>query len=159
MKLTDFVKAEAIVVPLETTERDEVIELLVGKLCEAGVAPKNSKGALTEQILAREKQGSTGFGRGVAVPHVKHEKVKKLAAAVGVSEAGIDFNALDKGPVYSVFLLMSPKDEPDQHLQAMENIFSNLQNDRFRKFLRQATTAEEVVDLLEESDAQKLTSG
>ncbi|MEM6332509.1 MAG: PTS sugar transporter subunit IIA [Planctomycetota bacterium] len=159
MKLTDFVKAEAIVVPLDVAERDAVIELLVEKLCAAGVAPKNAKGALTEQILAREKQGSTGFGRGVAVPHVKHEKVKKLAAAVGVSEGGIDFNALDKAPVYSVFLLMSPKDEPDQHLQAMENIFSNLQNDRFRKFLRQASTPEEVVDLLEESDAQKLTSG
>ncbi|MEM0913439.1 MAG: PTS sugar transporter subunit IIA [Planctomycetota bacterium] len=159
MKLTDFVQPEAVVAPLESTERDEVIKLLVDRLVAAGAAPKSIRDELVDQILTREKQGSTGFGRGVAVPHVKHEKVKKIAAAVGVSPTGIDFNALDKGPVYSVFLLMSPKDQPDQHLQAMENIFSNLQNDRFRKFLRQASTPEEVVDLLEESDAQKLTSG
>jgi mannitol/fructose-specific phosphotransferase system IIA component (Ntr-type) len=159
MKLTDFVKEQAVVVPLESTDRDEVIEQLVSKLIDAGAAPKSIKDELVEQILSREKQGSTGFGRGVAVPHVKHDKVKTIAAGVGVSQTGIDFNALDKGPVHSVFLLMSPKDQPDQHLQAMEKLFSNLQNDRFRKFLRQAGTPEEVIDLLEESDAQKLTSG
>jgi len=159
MKLTDFVLEDAVVVPLESTDRDEVIELLVSKLIDAGAAPKNARQDLCDQILSREKQGSTGFGRGVAVPHVKHDKVKKIAAAVGVSPTGIDFNALDKGMVHSVFLLMSPKDQPDQHLQAMENIFSNLQNDRFRKFLRQSSSPQEVIDLLEESDAQKLTSG
>ena len=100
----------------------------------------------------------TGFGKGVAVPHVKSEKIKKIVATIGVSSRGVDFNALDKAPVYSVVLLISPVDAPDQHLQAMENIFRNLQKDTFRRFLRQATTDKEILDLIEEADTHQLQS-
>ena len=79
-----------------------------------------------------------------------------MAAAIGVSPQGVDFNALDKAPVYSVVLLLSPKDRPDEHLQAMENIFSNLQNDTFRRFLRQVTKLDDLKDLILDADAQKL---
>ena len=79
-----------------------------------------------------------------------------MAAAIGVSAAGVDFNALDKAPVYSIFLLLSPKNKPDDHLHAMENIFSNLTKDTFRRFLRQANTLEAVKDLLLEADSQQL---
>ena len=92
------------------------------------------------------------MGKGVAVPHVKHKAVKDVIAAIGQSGAGIDFFALDKQPVYSVILLISPTDEPDKHLQAMESIFKHLQQDRFRKFLRQCRTPKQVEDLLNEAD-------
>ncbi|MBI1337454.1 MAG: PTS sugar transporter subunit IIA [Phycisphaera sp.] len=156
MKLTEFVVKDAIVPQLKSTDRDEVIGELVDALVKAGAATKTLRDDLVKQILDREKHGSTGFGKGVAVPHVKHEKIKKMAAAIGVSQPGVDFHALDKAPVYSVVLLLSPKNKPDEHLQAMENIFSNLQRDVFRRFLRQASTVEEVYDLLEEADAQQL---
>ena len=71
-------------------------------------------------VLSRARKGSTGFGHGVAVPHVKSPKVEKLLVAIGVSPEGIDFNALDKEPVYSLFLLLSPEDSPNDHLEAME---------------------------------------
>jgi PTS system fructose-specific IIA component/PTS system nitrogen regulatory IIA component len=77
--------------------------------------------------------------------------VKKVVAAVGVSATGIDFSSLDKQPVYTIILLISPS-EGDQHLQAMEAIFDHLQNDNFRKFLRQSTTAEQIKELLVEAD-------
>ena len=156
MKMTDFVIEDAIIPDLTSTERDEAISELVGALAAAGAAPKSLAPDLIKLILDREKHGSTGFGKGVAVPHVKHEKVKKMAAAIGISQKGVDFNALDKAPVYSIVLLLSPKDKPDEHLQAMENIFSNLQKDTFRKFLRQAGTVQDVKDLLQEADAQLL---
>jgi PTS system fructose-specific IIA component/PTS system nitrogen regulatory IIA component len=76
-----------------------------------------------------------------------------MVAAIGVSARGIDFNALDTQPVYSVFLLLSPEDRPEQHLQAMEAIFKNLSKDTFRRFLRQASSAQDVWTLLEEADA------
>jgi mannitol/fructose-specific phosphotransferase system IIA component (Ntr-type) len=91
----------------------------------------------------------------VAVPHVKHAKVKKMAAAVGRSVGGVDFSALDSQPVYSVVLLLSPESLPQQHLQAMNVIFTNLQKDTFRKFLRQSTTKEAIADLLDEADQGK----
>ena len=156
MKLLDFVLADALIPELKSTERDEVITELVDAAVAAGGVPKTLRDALVKEIIGREKHGSTGFGKGVAVPHVKHEKIKKMVAAIGVSQKGVDFNALDKAPVYSVVLLISPTDKPDEHLQAMENIFSNLQKDNFRRFLRQAGTAEAIKDLLHEADTQQL---
>ena len=156
MKLCEFVVNEAIVPQLVSTERDDVIRELIDALIEKGSAPKELRDELIELIIDREKHGSTGFGKGVAVPHVKHDKIEKMSATIGISQVGVDFNALDKAPVYSIVLILSPKDSPDEHLQAMENIFSNLQKDTFRRFLRQATTTEEVVDLMQEADTQQL---
>ena len=157
MKLNDIVVPDAILANLSATERDDAIAELIDALIAAKAAPAKLRDDLLKQILAREKNGSTGFGKGVAVPHVKHEDLKKMTAAIGVSRSGVDFNALDKEPVYSIVLLLSPKSKPDEHLQAMETVFSNLQKDNFRRFLRQASTREEVTDLLEEADNKQLS--
>ena len=152
MKLSEFVVREAVIPALTGSNRDEVITELIDALVVGGALAKSLRGDLIDMIVEREKKGSTGFGKGVAVPHVKHEKIKSMAAAVGISQQGVDFNALDKAPVYSVVLLLSPQNKPDEHLQAMESIFANLQKDTFRRFLRQSTTVDEVVDLLQEAD-------
>lgn len=157
MKLNDFVVTDAILPQLQAEARDPAINEMVDALVAAGACPTDLRDELVKLILDREKHGSTGFGKGVAVPHVKHERITKMAAAVAVSHRGVDFNALDKEPVYSIFLLLSPKDRPDEHLQAMENIFSNLQKETFRKFLRQADNVQAVQDLLEEADAEHLS--
>jgi mannitol/fructose-specific phosphotransferase system IIA component (Ntr-type) len=158
MKLTEFVLPDAIVPQLQSTDRDGVIRELVGALVDAHAAPASIKDDLIKLVLDREKKGSTGFGKGVAVPHGKHVKIKKMAAAIGVSQKGLDFNALDKAPVYSVILLLSPADKPDEHMSAMEKIFSNLSNDTFRRFLRQSDTVEEIKELIADADAQNLQS-
>ena len=158
MKLQDFIVTEALVPELQATEHDDVISELVDALVEAGAAPKKLRKQLVGDILERERNGSTGFGKGVAVPHAKHDKLTKMVATIGISQAGVDFNALDKAPVYSIFLLLSPTDQPDEHLQAMENIFSNLQKDTFRRFLRQSTSREDIQELIQEADAQQLSS-
>ena len=152
MKLFDFIEESAIVPELANNKRDDAIREMIEALAAAGrVDPANVE-TLTKAVLQREKQGSTGFGKGVAVPHVKHECIKEMVATVGRSVSGIDFKALDRAPVYSMFLLLSPPDNPELHLQAMETIFRHLQRDNFRSFLRQAETTEAVVDLLQEAD-------
>ena len=156
MKLLDFVCTDALISDLQATDRDAAINEILDKLIEAGAVEAGLKDELVSLIIERENHGSTGFGKGVAVPHVKHENITKMYAAVGISQKGVDFNALDKQPVYSIFMLLSPKDNPDEHLQAMENIFSNLQKDQFRRFLRQSTSAAEITDLLNEADTQQL---
>jgi len=156
LKLTEIVDTRAIIPRLNGTSRDEVIAEMLDAVMGAGGAPSAIRDELLARILERERKGSTGFGRGVAVPHVKHTGVAKLSAAVGLAPRGVDFNALDKQPVYSVFLLVSPEDRPEEHLQAMEVIFKNLSKDTFRRFLRQAGSTEEVRALLEEADAQQL---
>ena len=79
--------------------------------------------------------------------------LERLTVAIGISEAGVDFNALDKQPVHSIFLLISPEERPEEHIDAMEAIFGNLSKDQFRRFLRQAGDVEEIITLLEEADA------
>jgi mannitol/fructose-specific phosphotransferase system IIA component (Ntr-type) len=78
-----------------------------------------------------------------------------MSGTIGRSSGGIDFAALDHQPVYSIFLLLSPDNQPQQHLQAMNIVFSNLQKDMFRRFLRQAATREAITDLLDEADQGK----
>jgi mannitol/fructose-specific phosphotransferase system IIA component (Ntr-type) len=152
LKFADFVCFKAIIPRLKAADRDGVIAELVSALVDAGKLKDADSESVLKAVIEREKEASTGMGKGVAVPHVKHTAVKDVIAAVGRSDTGIDFSALDKQPVYSVILLISPADNPDRHLQAMESVFKHLQKDKFRKFLRQLETAEKIEDLLIEAD-------
>jgi PTS system nitrogen regulatory IIA component len=152
MKLTDFIVTDAVVPELQATDRNGVIREMVGCLAGCVGLGEEEAASISKAVIQRENQGSTGFGKGVAVPHVKHPVVKKIIATIARSSAGVDFAALDRAPVYIVVLLLSPPDNPDQHLAAMENIFRHLQRDNFRRFLRQASTKEEVIDLIKEAD-------
>lgn len=157
MKLQDIVVDDAIIIGLKATERDDAIAEMVDALIECGTVKKSHRKAFIEAILHRESRGSTGFGRGVAVPHVKHKNVKTMTVAVATSETGVEFNALDGEPVQSIFLLLSPEDKPEDHLDAMEAIFTSLQQDTFRRFLTQAKEVDDIRTLLKEADARTAT--
>ena len=148
MKLADFICFDAVVPHLESTDRDGVIGELVSSLVKAGKIDSSKCQEMTNAVVKRENEASTGIGKGVAVPHVKHGLVDKVIATIGCSSVGVDFAALDKQPTYSVILLISPIDNPDKHLQAMETIFKNLQKDDFRKFIRQADSAEKIKEVI-----------
>jgi len=152
MRLKEFICVEATSTELQASDRDGVIEELALLLDKAGKLGKGKCKDVIKAVIKRENEASTGLGKGVAVPHVKHKAVKDVIAAIGLSDTGIDFLALDKQPVYSVILLISPEDDPDKHLQAMESVFKHLQHERFRKFLRQCRNAEQVEDLINEAD-------
>jgi PTS system nitrogen regulatory IIA component len=155
MKFSEFVVRDAIVAELKSQDRDGVLNELVAALAAAGALPEGVVQEVVEALVKREKNGSTGFGKGVAVPHVKHPRIKKMAATIGRSVGGVDFAALDHQPVYSVVLLLSPENQPQQHLQAMNIVFTSLQKDTFRRFLKQSTTRDAIADLLDEADQGK----
>ena len=148
----DLVVNNAIIPELTSTKRDEVISEMVDSLVASGCVSEDHREEFTKAIIRRENKGSTGFGHGVAVPHVKHADIKTMHIAIGNSVDGIDFKALDREPVYSVIMLLSPEDQPECHLDAMEAIFSSLSQDTFRRFLRQANNTEDVLTLLTETD-------
>ena len=155
MKLREFIVTDAIAPELKAADRDGAIRELVTSLAKAGALPEDAIDEVVTAVVKREQNGSTGFGKGVAVPHVKHPKVKAMSGTVGRSAGGIDFAALDHQPVYIIFLLLSHENQPQQHLQAMNIVFSNLQKDMFRRYLRQSATRESIVDLLDEADLGK----
>ncbi len=152
MKIVDFVCFEATAAQLQQSERDGVIGELVSLLDQAGKLGKGNCPEITAEVIRRENEASTGMGKGVAMPHAKHSAVADVVAAIGISSEGIDFVALDKAPVYSVILLVSPLDDPDRHLEAMESVFKHLQKEKFRKFLRTCRSSEQIRELLMEAD-------
>lgn len=158
MKFTDFVSREAIVSNLAADDKEGVIREMAAALTRAGGIAEGEQEGIVKAILKREELGSTGIGRGVAVPHTKHASVQKLVGTVGVSREGVDFNSLDGEKVQLVFLLVSPPDRPGDHLRALENISRQLRNDSFCRFLKQAKTADDVMLLLDEADSNQFGS-
>jgi PTS system fructose-specific IIA component/PTS system nitrogen regulatory IIA component len=155
MKLRDFIIGDSIIAELKASDRDGAIRELVTSLSTGGALPADAVDDVVAALIKREQNGSTGFGKGVAVPHVKHAKIKQMAGTIGRSASGIDFSALDHQPVYSIVLLLSPENQPQQHLQAMNTVFTNLQKDLFRRFLRQSATKQAIIELLDEADQGK----
>jgi len=156
MKLSDFVVREAILTDLKVGAKDTAIRAMVESLGTCGSIKPGEQDSIIAAILKREELGSTGIGKGVAVPHTKHPSVDKLVATIALSKDGVEFASLDGEEVHILFLLVSPPDRPGDHLRALENISRHLRNDNFCSFLKQASSAQAVIDLLEEADSNQL---
>jgi fructose-specific phosphotransferase system IIA component len=152
MKFVDFVSREAIRTNIEVDSKEQVIRAMANALKEVGKIAPDQHESIVEAIMKREELGSTGIGRGVAVPHTKHPSVKELVGTVAVSEAGVDFDSLDGEKVHLLFMLVSPPDRPGDHLRALENISRQLRDETFCRFLKLSKEPSEVWQLLEEAD-------
>lgn len=158
MKFADFVSREAVKADLQADTKEGVIREMAQSLLDVGKIDSQEYESIVKAILKREELGSTGIGRGVAVPHTKHPSVDRLVGAVGVSSEGVDFNSLDGEKVNLFFLLISPPDRPGDHLRALENVSRQLRDDTFCRFLKQAKTPEEILQLLDEADNNQFVS-
>jgi len=158
MKFSDFVTSSAIKAELASTDKEGVVRELVAGLVESGALEANQQDAIVSKILEREELGSTGIGRGIAVPHTKHPSVSKPVGTVGVSKTGVDFKSLDGETVQLFFMLISPPDQPNEHLRALENISKQLQDETFCRFLKQSKTSADIQQILEEADDNQYVS-
>src|SRR5215472_12743150 len=152
MRMTDFVVREAILPELTATTKEGVIREMVGSLGNAGFLKTAELEDIVKAVLKRELLGSTGIGRGVAIPHTKHNSVERLIGTVAVSRPGVSFDSLDGEPVHVLILLVSPQDRPGDHLRALENVSRSLRDDSFVRSLRAATTRDEITALLDRAD-------
>jgi nitrogen PTS system EIIA component len=152
MRIADFVVRDAIVPDLQATTKEGVIREMIESLRTAGNFKSGDPEEVVKAILKRELLGSTGIGRGVAIPHTKHPTVDRLVGTVALSKAGVGFESLDGEPVFVFIMLVSPQDRPGDHLRALENVSRSLRDDGFVRQLRQAKTREEIWDLLQDAD-------
>jgi PTS system fructose-specific IIA component/PTS system nitrogen regulatory IIA component len=152
MMFSDFVVAEAIQANLSATDKESVLRELIAGLVAAGHVPSEKAESVCQTVLERENLGSTGIGRGIAVPHAKHSSVTRPVGTVGISRSGVDFDALDRDLVHLFFILISPPDRSADHLAVLEYCSRQLRHDLFCKLLRQATTAQEIWQILKEVD-------
>jgi mannitol/fructose-specific phosphotransferase system IIA component (Ntr-type) len=159
MKFSNFITTKAIKAEVKAVTKTGVIEELVDSILAAGEIAPEQRDDIIASIIKREELGSTGIGRGVAVPHAKHPSVQKLVGTVGISEEGVDFDSLDGERVQLFFLLISPPERPGDHLRALENISRQLRDETFCRFLKQSKTAQDIHQLLEEADDDQFVSG
>src|SRR5579884_515579 len=150
--MSDFVVRDAIVADVTATTKEGVIRELVESLRGAGYFKGADPEDIVRAILKREQIASTGIGRGVAIPHAKHNSAERLVGTVALSKGGVPFDSVDGEPVYIFVLLISPQDRPGDHLRALENISRSLRDDGFVRKLRQATSRDAVWTVLEQGD-------
>ena len=159
MKLLDFLIVDATVENLAARDKAGAIKEMVDKLVGVGTVKRTQAKSVIEALLDREKLGSTGIGKGVAVPHAKHRSIEKVVGLVALSRSGVDFGAIDGEPVYVFFLLLSSREQSAEHLQALERIATVLRDDHFPRFLKQAKNKTEIAELLAEADEKFGASG
>lgn len=156
MKFSEIVVKESVVADIQVGTKEEAIRRMVSSLRSTGQVSADNEESIVSAILKREELGSTGIGNGIAVPHTKHPSVEGLVATIAISQDGVDFSSLDGDDVFILFLLISPPDQPGDHLRALETISRHLRNENFCSFLKQARTPEAVMELLREIDQGKL---
>jgi PTS system nitrogen regulatory IIA component len=119
MELREFFTEDAIKLDLQGESKDEILKELIGLL---GVDEK-SQGILYKMLKRRENLGSTGIGRGIAIPHCRSLVVNRLRVAFGHKRGGIEYKAIDDGPVHNFFLIVAPPLEvSNQYLPVLGKI-------------------------------------
>jgi mannitol/fructose-specific phosphotransferase system IIA component (Ntr-type) len=110
--------------------KEQAINAIVDRLVETKGLRATDRDAVLTAILKREQLGSTGIGRGVAIPHAKHSGLASFIGALAVFPDGVDFDSVDGEPVHVVCLFVSPTDRPGEHLRMLEAIARQLREAR-----------------------------
>lgn len=149
MRLRDAFDTDAVDLALDGETKDDVLKEVVGLL---GLDEK-SEGILFKMLKRRENLGSTGIGRGIAIPHCRSLVVNRLRVAFGRHSAGVDFKAIDDQPVHNIFLIVAPPLEvSNQYLPVLGKIAQFSKKADVPERLARLESPEEFVELLEEKD-------
>ncbi len=152
--MTEIVHRKAIIPTVKAKDKKGVVTELVKSVKTAYGLTKLSVTDVANAVLEREKVGSTGIGRGVALPHAKTSLVNKLVGAFGRSPAGIPFDAVDGEPVYLVFLILAPdkKEYLEAYHKSIQLIMEGIRTGNFCSFLRGAKTAKDLEEVFKDSE-------
>ena len=154
MRLSKNIKKSAISLEIGSTGKDQVLEELVGLLCDA--YRLKDRDEILKAIINRESKQSTGIGMGVAVPHAKTPAVDKLHVAFGLSREGVDFDSIDGEKAHIFFILVSPRDVSGPHITALAGISRLIKHEEFRTALIHCSSEKEFFTLAEEAEKKYL---
>jgi mannitol/fructose-specific phosphotransferase system IIA component (Ntr-type) len=147
MKLRDFFTTETVALDLEAEGKDDLLKELVGAL---GLDEK-SEAILFKTIKRRENLGSTGIGKGIAIPHCRSLVVNRLRLVYGRKLSGVEFNSIDKSPVHHLFLIVAPPLEvSNQYLPVLGKIAQFAKDPEVPDRLLEIDSPEAFFDLLDD---------
>lgn len=147
MEVNEFINENLIKMKLESDNKDSVIKEMIEIMAKNDVI--TNKEEVIKKAMEREAKGTTGVGKGVAIPHVKSDAVKRPAVAFGRSDEGIDYGSMDEKPSYLFFLITVPEESHNEHLKLLAQLSRNLVHDDFRDNLLAAKDEAEIMSILE----------
>ncbi len=150
MKIEEVLDRQCVLSDLAGSSKKEIVHELVSALGRANLVEDVEKAMAV--VMERERLGSTGIGDGVAIPHGKLKGIDTMLCAFGRSRGGVDFDAVDHGPVHIFFLLIAPEDSASLHLKMLSRISIILRDPSFRRSLVEIDTAEGLYEKIVEED-------
>ena len=153
MKITDLLKACSIELNGAPATKEETIREMVGLMAKGGNISDTDK--YMEGVFAREEEGTTGIGEGIAIPHAKNDAVRAPGLAAMVIPNGVDYDSMDGEPVNLVFLIAAPNTEDNVHLEVLSRLSMLLMDGSFKENLLKAATAEEFLGCVDRAEKEK----
>lgn len=152
MKITQLLTEETIILNLDATSKQQVLEELTGQLEQAGKLVDRQ--AFLKDILTRENQSTTGIGEGIAIPHAKSVAVDAPAIAFGRSEHGLDYESLDRQPAHLFFMIAATEGANDDHLEALSRLATFLMDEKFRSRILAASSKQQVLQAITDKEME-----
>lgn len=146
MRLADALREEYIIMDLKAREKRELLAEMVAGITERVAILDGEK--VLKALLDREKLGTTGIGHGVAIPHGKIRGLSEIKVFFGRSRGGVEFNSMDKLPVYLFFMIVAPENSAAAHLKVLASISHLLKSQDFRVKLMKAGDSAEVYRII-----------
>lgn len=156
MKLSQLLRAEAVIVGLDAGDKWQAIEKLAQRLGQLGQIPSTQAEAVHAALTLREKSMSTGMEKGIAIPHAAVDGVADLSIALGIAPAGIPFESIDGAPATVIVLLVIPKTKKLAHIRTLAELARLLSQEGLRKKLLSAPDANAVLVAIQSEEAKQL---
>jgi len=153
MKIRDLLAVESIDLNGKVNGKNEALDAMVALMAKSGKI--NDVEKYRKGVYAREEEGTTGIGEGIAIPHCKSDAVSKPGLAAMVIKDGVDFDALDGEKVSLIFLIAAPNTEDNVHLDVLSKLSVLLMDENFTSGLRNAKTVEEFLSVIDRAEAEK----
>ncbi|HEM5896982.1 TPA: PTS sugar transporter subunit IIA [Streptococcus suis] len=151
MKIQDVLKKDVMLLDLQATSKEAVIDEMIASLVDKGYVTDFD--VFKTGILNREAQTTTGLGDGIAMPHAKNAAVKEATVLFAKSNKGVDYASLDGQPTDLFFMIAAPEGANDTHLAALAELSKYLMKAGFADRLRAATNPEEVIAVFDTAEA------
>lgn len=153
MKIRDLLAVESIDLNGKVTGKNETLDAMVALMAKSGKI--NDVEKYRKGVYAREEEGTTGIGEGIAIPHCKSDAVSRPGLAAMVIKDGVDFDALDGEKVSLIFLIAAPNTEDNVYLDVLSKLSVLLMDENFTSGLRNAKTVEEFLSVIDRAEAEK----
>ena len=154
MKIADLLAKESIDLQAKVGSKAEALEHLVTLMAKSGKLADEAE--YKRCVLAREEEGSTGIGEGIAIPHAKTNAVKAPGLAAMIVSEGVDFASLDDQPAKLFFLIAAPDTEDNVHLDVLSRLSTLLMDEEFTTTLYAAKSPKEFLSIIDKFEADKL---